>query len=406
MGKYFLLKLKSLIKVFPYVTIAVFLLFGSLLAAFAVVYESSNDEKTRFKLALVCSENDPYFMAGLEVVQGYDSSRFSIDTQQMSEEDAQKALEQGLLDAYVVIPDGYIGSAMQGELGALKYVSTSNSTDLTTLFKDEITSVVSNIIITCEKGMFGIEALAEDFDFRQRAADYSYAISMGYVDYILDRSDMYYVDQLGLHDSLGFDGYLFSGISVLLISVMSIPVALCFVNQDLAILLLLKSKNIGAEKQVISEYLVFITALLVPVCGLSIITALFRNKLPEDIQRLAMIFAVQNIWRIFLIVINLGAFAYFVMQLADELVGGTLLYFFAALILCFASGCIYPVYFFPDILRNVAQYTPQGLAKQIIGNCIIGVSDFRIYVSIMLYTCVFLLGVGCIRVVRLRRAKR
>ena len=406
MGKYFLLKLKSLIKVFPYVTIAVFLLFGSLLTAFAVVYESSNDEKTRFKLALVCSESDPYFMAGLEVVQGYDSTRFSIETQHMSEEEAQKALEQGRLDAYVIIPDGYIGSAMQGELSSLKYVSTTSSADLTTLFKDEITGVVSNIIITCEKSMYGIEAVAQDFDFQQRAANYTYAVSLSYVDYILDRSDMYFVDQLGLHDSLGFDGYLFSGIAVLLISVMLIPVALCFINREFAVLHLLKSKNIGAGKQVFAEFMALVTALILPVCGLGLITSIFRNKLPEDVQRLAMIFFAQNIWHIFLIVMTLGAFAYFVVQLADELVGGTLLYFFTALVLCFVSGCIYPVYFFPDVLRNVAQYTPQGLGRQLIGNCIVGSLDFKLCVNMMLYSSLFLIGAVCIRIVRLRRAKR
>ena len=67
--------------------------------------------------------------------------------------------------------------------------------------------------------MYGIEHAAEDYGFQQRAAMYTRDISMRYVDYILDRTDMYYVDQLGIQDSLGFDGYLFSGMVVLLFSV-------------------------------------------------------------------------------------------------------------------------------------------------------------------------------------------
>ena len=406
MGKYFLLKFKSLLKVFPYVALALVILIGCLFAAFGFVYGSADDDQTRFKLALVCSENDPYFMAGLEVVQGYDSTRFSIDTQQMSEEEAHEALKQGLLDAYVVIPEGYISNAMSGELGSLKYVSSNDTADLTTLFKDEITGVVSNIIITCEKAMYGVDAAADDFAFEGNASTHAHEISLRYVDYILDRTDMYYVDQLGIHDSLGFDGYLFAGISVLILSVVLIPVALCFVNQDLAVLRLLKSKNIGAGKQVVGEFLAFAAILLIPVCGLCVLVTVIDSSLTEELKRIAMVFSFENFGLLLLAVLTLAAFAYFIMQLADEFVGGTLLYFFAALALCFVSGCIYPVYFFPDILKNISMYTPQGLARELFGGAIVRAADSRICVSMAIYTAVLLSGAGIIRAIHLRGAKR
>ncbi len=406
MGKYFVLKLKSLLKVFPYIFLAVILLFACLFLVFGAVLKAAEGEgKVRFQLALVCEDNDPYFLAGLDIVQAYDSTRFSIETVQMDEAQAQKELEQGTLDAYVVIPNGYIQAAMDGKLGTLKYVSTTGAADLTTLFKDEVTGVVSDLIVTCEKAMFGVEQIAADYDFEDRAAFYTKEISLKYVDYILDRTDMYYVDELGIHDSLGSDGYMFAGITVLVFSVMLIPAGVCFIKQDMTIPLLLKSKNVGAAMQVAVEYLAFIIVLLIPIALISMFVVLMGPAMPDSLYRLLKVFSLENLVWVIVVLLNLGAFGYLLFQCANELVGGILLYFFVAIALCFISGCIYSVYFFPEVLRNVSLYTPQGISRSILSGCIVGNVNKCEIMVLSAYTVVLLGGSYAMRSLRLRVTK-
>ncbi len=407
MGKYFLLNFKSLLRLFPYIFVAVILLFSCLFLAFGAAFKTTENEgKVRFKLALVCDGEDPYFLAGLEIVQSYDATRFSIETLHMDETQAQKSLEQGALDAYVVIPKGYIHDAMNGTLGELKYVSTTGTAELTTLFKNEITGVVSDIIVTCEKAMYGVEHIADDYGFENSASVYARDISLKYVDLILDRADTYYVDELGIHDSLGFDGYLFSGICVLVFTVMLIPAGVCFIKRDVSVQRLLKAKNIGAGMQVAGEYLALIIVLLIPVAVISSVVALFDSVFSSELIRLVHVFAPQNLLWLTVILLNMAAFGYLFFQLADELVGGILLFFFAALALCFVSGCIYPVYFFPDILRNVSLYTPQGISRSIISGCVVGDVQYMEVVILSVYTVMLLCASYVIRAIRLNGAKR
>ena len=407
MWKYYLLKLKSIFRILPYILIAVAVLFSCLCIAFNTAIQASrSNNKMRFRLALVCTEDDPYFKAGLEIAQAYDSSRFSIETHQMEESEAREALQKGNLDAYVVIPQGYIQAAMNGELGSLKYVSTTGTAELTTLFKDEVTGVVADIIITCEKAMYGIEHIAADYDFEDREAAYVQNISLKYVDYILERSDLYYVQELGIHDSLGLDGYLFAGITVIVFSVMLLPASVCYIQQDDSVLRLLKSKNIGAGMQVAGEFGAFFTLLLIPALLLFGASYFVGDHVSPELSRLIHMFSGSNAFQIIAVVLTLCAFGYFLYQLADELVGGIVLYFFVTLGLSFISGCIYPLYFFPDTVRRISQFTPHGLCRSVLSGCIIGQHSNVQLLLLFTQSAVLLFAAYLVRVIRLRGAKR
>ena len=407
MVKYFLIKFKSLLKILPYLFAAIVVLFACMIAAFhAALDATKSGPAVRFRLALVCSDDDPYFKAGLDIVQAYDSSRFSIEALQMDEPQAHAALQRGELDAYVVIPKGYIGAAMDGQLGSLKYVSTSGAAELTTLFKDEITGVIANIIIACEKGMYGVDQIAEDYNFSDKAGSYMNQISLKYVDFLLERSDMYYVDELGIHDSLGLDGYLFSGITVLIISVMLMPASVGYIGQNMAVQQLLKSKNIGAGKQVSVEYMALICVVFIPVAVIICAASALKPLLIPELQRLVGIFSVHNILSFLVITLVMCAFAYLMFQLADDMVGGILLYFFVTLGTCFISGCIYPIYFFPDSIRNIAQYMPHGVCRSAISHCILGQRHYGDLILLLLYSCVMLFVAYLIRKLRLRASMR
>ena len=71
--------------------------------------------------------------------------------------------------------------------------------------------------------------------------------------------------------------------------------------------------------------------------------------------------------------------------------GGVLLHFFGTLTLCFVSGCMYPVYFFPVALQKVSAYLPTGLARAQLSSCITGKTEFLTGLLLILYGILFLL---------------
>ena len=193
--------------------------------------------------------------------------------------------------------------------------------------------------------------------------------------------------------------------TVLLVSFIMIPAGACFIGQDLSVLRLLKSKNMGAGMQITGEYCAFLTIIMIPfVIILGVATAI-KPYLPADLERLVRVFSFSNGLQLIMVMLALSAFAYFVFLLADELVGGIILYVFTALGLCFISGCIYPVYFFPDTVRKFAQYTPQGFCRSIISGCVLEKQEPGLVV-LAVYTGVMLFAAYITRMLRLRTTKR
>ena len=63
------------------------------------------------------------------------------------------------------------------------------------------------------------------------------------------------------------------------------------------------------------------------------------------------------------VVLMAVSFSFMLYSLSSDLIGGILLHFFSSLLLCFVSGCLYPVYFFPSSIQKAAQWLPTGLAR-------------------------------------------
>lgn len=370
MMKYFVLQLKRVLRILPYVLAASAALLLCLFAAFDFAAKSSvQEDMVRFKLAIVGSADDGYLMTGLEIVQSYDSARLAVDTVQMNELEAIRALEAGEIGAYVVIPEGYIRDAMGGNVGALKYVSTTGAADLTALFKDEVTAVVSDIIIACEKSMYGVEDALALKGLENRSNSYIYDISLTYVDYILDREDFYSVRELGLHDTLGLDGYLFSGILVVIISLLMTPICAVAIKEEYSFERVLKSKGIGAFGQVTGEFGAIFAVYAFLFLAISIATSLLGASIP-GLARYTSVFMLGRIHVILSVVFTLSAMTYLLVSLAKNMVSGVLINFAFSLICCFAAGCMYPLSFFPDSMQHFAKVLPQYYCTEAVASAI------------------------------------
>lgn len=365
--KYFVLQIKRAFKLFPYVLIAAVILLAGLFAALHFVGDTTKqNDSIRFKLGIVGSSDDDYLMTGLKIVQTDDSSRFAVDTVQMDEQQAIEALKSGELGAYVVIPDGYIRDAMGGKLGSLKYVSTTGAADLTTLFKYEATAVVSDIIIACERSMYGVEDALASKKLDDRAGQYIYDISMCYVDYILNREDMYSVQELGIHDALGMDGYLFSGISVLILSLLMTPVCSIVIKSDYSFERHLKSKNIGVIGQITGEFGAIYCIYLLLFLIIGAVITIFCSYFSSDVIRYVSVFSLKHTYVLVSVLFELSTMSYLLLSLAKNTVSGVLVHFAAIMICCFCAGCMYPLSFFPDFLQRIAKLFPQYFCREAI----------------------------------------
>lgn len=380
------MQVKRLGRVLPGALLASLILLGGLLLVFRLTVEkdSTGPENQRFRVAMVGYTDDPFLQMGLSALQGFDSSRLTLDIQLMEQEQARKALSSGQIAAYVEIPEGFIEAARVGNIMPLKFVSTTGAAGLTSIVKDEITGVISQVLHHSQKGVYGMEHVVRDEGLR--LGDNMTVMALRYTEYVLDRDKLYAVEELGIADALGLEGYLLCGLSVLFLMLCCLPYGASLIRKDMALQQMLRAKGVSAFRQTAAEFGAYVIYLYIMVSVLLLGAKVFAG---ESFPFLAVML------RAIPVVCMAAAFSYMLCSLSSGLTGGLLLLFFSSLAMCFVSGCLYPVYMFPISLQQVAAWLPAGIARSLLSGCITEAGGGLQTLWLLLYTGGFF-AVGCV----------
>ena len=380
MDKYFMMQGKRLLRFLPGALLAAFVLLGGLLIAYQSIISqnATSMEQQKVQIALVGDTDDPYLQVGLTAFSGFDSTQFTLELQQMDLETAKDKLNKGKLAAYVEVPENFMEEAMNGNILPLRFVSKTGATSLVSIFKDELTEVITDMLSASQKGVYGMEAAASDNSLSVgKRMD---KMSLQYGEYVFVRDKVYALEELGIADALGLEGYMLCGMSVLFLLLCCLPFAPLLIRKDLALQQMLRAKGASAWKQTLAElgaYMLCLLAMILVVLGIA--TVVGKGSFP--------ILAILP--RIIPVILLAASMSYMLCCLSTDLTGGIVLQFFFVLALCFVSGCLYPVYMVPASVQQAAAYLPAGLARSLLSGCITEESAGLLPLWILGYTAVF-----------------
>lgn len=386
MAKYLQLQCKRLFRFLPGALLVALVLMGSLYLALQLFTQQNAGREENQKIAIgLCGEtNDPFIEMGLTALSSFDVSRFSLEVREMDEAEAARALAKGKLAAYAVIPDGFMEAAFYGEILPIKFVSTTGATGLISLAKEELSGMISTLLLNSQKGVFGLWDTMDDNDLLDKADGQMDRLSFVYVDYIFSRDRIYSLEVLGIADELGLQEYLLCGLGVLFLMLICLPFAAQMIPGDPALGRMLCAKGKPAWKQALCDFLSYTAVLL---CLVTIAILVAKLCFPEIIH------AVRLFATLMPVLLLTAAFSYMLYSLSRDMIGGVLLTFFVSVILCFVSGCMYPIYFFPVTAQNIAQWLPTGIARTQLASYITGSASAGILPVLLGYCAVFA-GIG------------
>lgn len=395
MVKYFLTQCKRLLRYFPgTVLVAVLLMLCMLLAYNALTAEPAEDaaEEDLITVAFTGETGDMFLQMGISAISNFDSTRFAMRVIQMEENEAMDALQRGDVAVCVIVPVGFMEGAMQGDLMPLKFVTTAGSSGLVTIFKNEITAVVSNILVNSQKGVFAYSDVLGAHEFYWDRGAKMDLMSLEYVDYIIARDQMYSMEELGIGDDLPLEDYLLCGLTVLLFMLICLPFGPMLISGDPALGRMLKSRGIHPLSQLTAEFIGYTLFLGTMICLLVAIAAP-QIGFPGVSQWLPAVLPV---------VLALSSLSFMLYTCADHIISGMLTYFFSTLALCFVSGCLYPVFFFPVTLQKLAAWLPAGLARTQLSGCLTGNTPDYGGLYLICYSILFLTVSGLVRCRRIK----
>lgn len=380
MGKYFCIQLKRLLRLLLPVLLVTAVLFGCLMVIYDTVSKLNDESEvtTKFQIGVVGTASDFYLQMGLKAISSIDSSRFSVELVEMEETQAESAMRRGKITAFVVFPEGFLDAAFRGDIIPLKFVCAAGSVGLVSMITDEFTQIVETMLIEAQRGIYGVEDALHSLG--QSGSQVVNDLSIEYAEFVFNRGRMYRTSTLGAFDGMGMQGYLATGLCTVLILLICLVFSPMMVRGDHALTRMLCAQGRSLTGLVLCDFGVYMLGLL-GIAGVVLAYLVFWME--ASVTGMMLLKALP-------VLLGLGAMSFLMYELCSNLISGVLLQFFAAVVLCFVSGCMYPITFFPEAVQKLAAYLPTAMAREQIAHCILQTHDVVNTAALLGYGCVFL----------------
>lgn len=400
MRKYFYLQLKRNFKILPFIlAVTAAMLVGVFIVVSGVATMTQNSEdKQRFKVAITGDTDDPYTQLGMSVLQNFDDTRFSMEIVEMTTADAEDALKKGSISAYVILPEDFIERAIYGDVDKVVYVTSVASQNAVSMFKNEVTGLITDIVVESQKGTYGIDEAVTQNGINDPYGKYMNELSLEYVNLVFSRSEVLVVEELGISNGITTKEYYICALSVFLILLISISFVTVGIKKDLSLNTLLISKGNSNKRQIFSEFGAHFVALMILIfilLSLGIIVLVILGKhdiIASEIGELPLFLA-----RLVIVVLMISAFNMMIFELSETLVNGAVLHFFISMAMCYVSGCFYPVYSLPVVLQKISSFVPTGIAREFLQGHFTRADSGLQLLGIVVFTVLFLVVTMLVR---------
>ncbi len=365
MKKYFGLQLKRAVKILPYVFLILLVTLLSLLiiATGLAQKDATSEENTRFKIAITGDTSGQYVQLGLTALQTFDDSRFSIEIIELTEDEARRQIKAGKISAFVILPPDFIERAIYGDVDTATYVTTAGAQNVVVMFKNEITTLITNMVVYSEKGVYAVDEAYKQNDLTKDKYKHINNLSVEYANIIFSRSNVYVVDELGISTGVDELEYYVCAFAVILLTLIGVAFATVYVKSDYALPKLLISKRSSIFSQILSEYLAHFLSmiiLLISLVGVVVLGATaMRLNINFNLNEL-----ISLLLRLVPVVLMISAFNILVFEISSNIVTAILLHFFSCIAQLYVSGCFYPVYALPVGIQKISSYLPCGVARE------------------------------------------
>ena len=406
MRTYFSLQFKRVMKVFPFVLIVTVVLFAALAVMLSGLMSSfNNSEKNAvFKVGITGDTDNEMLQMDIVAFQSFDESRFSVEFIEMEQTAADEALQTGGISAYLELPEDFVEKAMRGEMEPMYYVTSAGSNNIVNMFKNEITALVTDVVVSSQQGSFGLQEALDDNEVEGNHGEWVNALAIEYVNLVLKRTEAITVDELGISEGMRTGEYYLCGMTLLFLMLLGLPFVVVYARQDRSLNVLLLSRGVSGMRQLLDEWLSHFLSLLclaavvfVPVLAFSATADSATLQMLSASDWLAyMLFFIP-------VLVMVSAFNLFIFEIGGNVVSSALLHFFSVLCMCYVSGCFYPVYTFPRAVQAVERFLPTGVARETLAVALSEGATLKPLIGVAVYAVLFFAVAWLVRMYKLRR---
>lgn len=403
--KYFSLQLKKASKHYPaIIALNLVLIVCIALACILVIKQNvGSSDKQKIKIGVVGDMSNTYLDVGVTAVQNFDSSRFSVElVTHKNENEAKAALKSGETTGYLHIPSEFVSAVREMENIPLVYVTNNAPEGLGSILVNEMALTISSTVNETQRGIFALQKLIREYN-KEGLRAHTNNINLEYIMSVLNRTNNYKTEYVGMADGLSSGGYFVCGGIMIFLLLWGISCSSILLKKDRALETLLISKGQSVTSQIFGEYftffiLTFVTFLIFSALAGTVLqyTQIGINEL--DYRYISDFLKYTIAISPVLLMITSLQFLFY--EMISGTVGVILSQFVFAIGTGYICGCLYPSHYFPVSIQKFAAVLPTGIGVKYMRQTLSESLSGMTFVGVMLY---FVLFIGIAIAVRKHR---
>ena len=389
---YLLIQIKRLFQVLPMALLFNFLTIAGICGIFALKIGTTNKSQSRIGVGIVGSIENKYMKLGVEMLNNMDASRFSIKFINMDETAAKKSLKAGEIIGYFKIDKDFIEALEKGENRPVEYISSGAG--MISALSKEVASVFSTLLVNSERAIYATDNYLIDHPqvYNRERANTEFNIEL--LKNVMSRGKIYDVKSIdtvsGLSDT---DNYI-CGMSVLFMMLTGLGLGGLLCEKNESLLRVLKSRGLSYGDSLIADMFVISLYIILTVLIFTGGMALTGAILPGNYNSVNLFEYCKDI--VFLSVM-FASMHLFIYEIIYKRIVAVLTELLLGISLGYIGGCIYPISFFPDIIRKLSIFLPSGAGIQVLSDGMGYSADIFCFIIILVYSILFIGGVYALR---------
>lgn len=389
---YLLIQIKRLFQVLPMALLFNFLTIAGICGIFALKIGTTSKSQSRIGVGIVGSIENKYMKLGVEMLNNMDASRFSIKFINMDETAAKKSLKAGEIIGYFKIDKDFIEALEKGENRPVEYISSGAG--MISALSKEVASVFSTLLVNSERVIYATDNYLIDHPqvYNRERANTEFNIEL--LKNVMSRGKIYDVKSIdtvsGLSDT---DNYI-CGMSVLFMMLTGLGLGGLLCEKNESLLRVLKSRGLSYGDSLIADMFVISLYIILTVLIFTGGMALTGAILPGNYNSVNLFEYCKDI--VFLSVM-FASMHLFIYEIIYKRVVAVLAELLLSISLGYIGGCIYPISFFPDIIRKLSIFLPSGAGIQVLSDGMGYSVDIFCFIIILVYSILFIGGVYALR---------
>lgn len=319
-----------------------------------LLYQENSFSQSTVAIVTDDPEN-PYITFALDFLSEMESTSISLSFEIMDESTAYRRLEQGNVIAVLLFPHDVINGILYGDNYPIEVVFPKDN-NLSAVFLTEITKAGGTMLAGAQTGIYTTGELYSRFGCANYLSNAYERVNMQNFNHVLRREIVFETIAADISGAptLG-DYYLASGITFFLLLV-----GILFAG-------ILSADNKAYRTKLLSEGISGLSYLLAKTVTLFVVLFIFLLLIgitADIFFESVSLFQPETILFLLILALFLALYINFFYLLSKHIASSVMLLFLTGCVQMFLSGGLIPLAFFPDFLRNYADFMPAAYIQQ------------------------------------------